>query len=193
MKGACLGLKTYYLRLATYLTAFTFNGHTPLSMSVLKSHLKSLREWVRDHRVVSRLSCTIPSEIRNRHHQSRGLDNIMLNCLHGIPIVDVTLFNCSPSVYHGLLRVYLPPRVCPAAKLKVTFLVIKRKPCNVNLACAFKNAWRNVEAVASMRHHDVGLKSSIEFLISTREWQMKQALYFQLGKNQLQQDNFITL
>ena len=70
---------------------------------------------------------------------------------------------------HSLLDKYLPTTICPAAKFKVTFLVIKRKPCNINLACAFKNSRRDVEAVACMWNYNIGLVCAIKLFISTEK------------------------
>ncbi len=94
----------------------------------------------------------------------------MLNCLHGIPLVDE--FQKNLAAFFILLvtrNEYLPTTVSPAAKFKVTFLVIKRKPCNVNLACALKNSWWYVEAVASVGHHHVGLEGSVKLLIGAEK------------------------
>ena len=60
---------------------------------------------------------------------------------------------------------YLPTAVCPATKLKITSLIVKRKPCNVYLACALKDARRDVKTATVVSDDDVGLEGSIEFLI----------------------------
>ena len=61
--------------------------------------------------------------------------------------------------------IYLPATVCPATKLEIAFLIIKRKPCNVYLAGALKDAWRDIETVALVGHHHVGLEGAIELLV----------------------------
>jgi len=60
---------------------------------------------------------------------------------------------------------YLPSVVGPATELEVTLLVVKRKPCNVYLARALKDAWRDVQAVAGVRHHHVRLERAVETLV----------------------------
>jgi hypothetical protein len=42
-------------------------------------------------------------------------------------------------------KLYLPTIVGPATELEITFLIVKGKPCNINLASAFKDAWWNIQ------------------------------------------------
>jgi hypothetical protein len=60
---------------------------------------------------------------------------------------------------------YLPTAVSPATEFKITSLIIKRKPCNVYLACAFKDAWRDIETATVVGDDDVSLERSVEFFV----------------------------
>lgn len=60
---------------------------------------------------------------------------------------------------------YLPTAVRPATKFEITLLVVKREPCNVYLAGALKDAWRDVEAAAVARDHHVRLVGPVELLV----------------------------
>ena len=62
---------------------------------------------------------------------------------------------------------YLKPCVSPGAKLEVTFLIIERKPCDVNLAGGLEDARRDVEHRTIVGNYNVGLERSIKPLIST--------------------------
>ena len=72
---------------------------------------------------------------------------------------------------------YLPAAISPAPKFKVTLLVIKRKPCNVNLACTFKDSWRYIQAIASMWDNNIGLEGSIKFFIGTESIRIETSHY----------------
>ena len=62
---------------------------------------------------------------------------------------------------------YLKSIICPASKLHITVLVIKREPCDVNLTRGLENTRRNVGTAPSISHHHIGREGAIKLLIST--------------------------
>ena len=66
---------------------------------------------------------------------------------------------------------YLPSTVGPATELEITLLIVKRKPCNVYLARALKDAWRDVKGAAVVGHDHVGLESPVELLVGAGDEQ----------------------
>jgi hypothetical protein len=83
-----------------------------------------------------------------------------------------------PHTKRGIKRfVYLPTAVRPTTKLEIASLIIKRKPCNVYLACALKDAWRDVKAAPVVSDDHVCLKRAVELLVRAvgkREQRSKQ-------------------
>ena len=69
---------------------------------------------------------------------------------------------------------YLPTAVRPATEFEIAFLVIKRKPCNVYLARALKDAWRDVEAAPVMGDYHIGLEGAVELLVRAGTQQQQQ-------------------
>ncbi len=68
--------------------------------------------------------------------------------------------------YSYLLRsMYLPSAVSPTTELEIALLIVKRKPCNVYLAGALKDAWRDIEAAALAVDHHVGLERAVKLLV----------------------------
>jgi len=68
---------------------------------------------------------------------------------------------------------YLKTIVSPASKLKEAFLVIKRKPGNVNFTGALENSWWKVITGAVVANHHICLVSAVKFFIGT-EFGVKQ-------------------
>ncbi len=60
---------------------------------------------------------------------------------------------------------YLPSAVSPTTELEVALLVVKREPCNVYLAGALKDAWRDIEAAAFAVDDYVRLEGAVKLLI----------------------------
>ena len=71
-------------------------------------------------------------------------------------------------------EMYLPPAVSPTPEFEIAFLIIKRKPCNVYLARALKDAWRDIEAAPVMGDHHVRLEGSVELLVRAGVRQQQQ-------------------
>ena len=69
--------------------------------------------------------------------------------------------------FFQILPHYLESIICPASKLHITVLVIKREPCDVNLTRGLENTRRNVGTAPSISHHHIGREGAIKLLIST--------------------------
>ena len=63
------------------------------------------------------------------------------------------------------LKVNARTVVSPRAELHLAFLLVERKPRDVDLARAQKQSRRNPETVAARRHHNVRRISAVEILI----------------------------
>ena len=63
--------------------------------------------------------------------------------------------------------IYFESIICPASKLHITVLVIKREPCDVNLTRGLENTRRNVGTAPRISHHHIGREGAIKLLIST--------------------------
>ena len=62
-------------------------------------------------------------------------------------------------------ELYLPSAVRPTTELEIALLIVKRKPCNVYLAGALKDAWRDIEAAPLAVDDNVRLEGAVEFLV----------------------------
>ena len=65
----------------------------------------------------------------------------------------------------GFFELYLPSAVRPTTELEIALLIVKRKPCNVYLAGALKDAWRDIEAAPLAVDDNVRLEGAVEFLV----------------------------
>jgi hypothetical protein len=64
--------------------------------------------------------------------------------------------------------VYLKSIIGPTAEFHITFLIVERKPRDVNLARTFENSRRYENTATVAVHHDVGRVRAVETLVSTR-------------------------
>ena len=62
---------------------------------------------------------------------------------------------------------HIKPIVCPAAKLHLAVLVIKREPSDVNLTGGLEDAWWDVGALPITCDHHISLISSIKSFTGT--------------------------
>lgn len=63
--------------------------------------------------------------------------------------------------------VYLKSVVGPTSKFHITFLIVERKPRDIDLARTFEYARRYEHAAAVTVHHDVGRVRTVETFVST--------------------------
>lgn len=61
---------------------------------------------------------------------------------------------------------YLQPVVRPTPKFHFAFLIIERKPGDIDFTCAFKYTRRQVETTAVIADYDVGRVSPVKTLVS---------------------------
>lgn len=66
---------------------------------------------------------------------------------------------------HG---VYLESVVGPTAEFHIAFLIVERKPRDIDLARTFEYAWRNENTTAVIVHNDVGCVRAVETFVSTK-------------------------
>ena len=65
--------------------------------------------------------------------------------------------------------VYLPARVRPGAKLEVTKLIVKGKPCNVDLTRAFEYSRWHIKTFPVAGHDHVRLECAVKFFVRTSQ------------------------
>lgn len=66
------------------------------------------------------------------------------------------------------VMIYLESVIRPTAKFHITFLIVERKPRDVDLARTFEYTRRYENTTTVAVHHDVGRVRAVKTLISTR-------------------------
>ena len=71
------------------------------------------------------------------------------------------------------LEIYCTSVICPRAKFHGAFLVIKRKPGDVDFAGAEEESGWNPQTVAVGRHHNIGRVRAVDVLIGAKKQRVR--------------------
>lgn len=72
----------------------------------------------------------------------------------------------SVEIFFFRFSFYLKSIVCPAAEFHVTFLIVKRKPRDIDFACTFENTRRYENAATVTVHYNVSRIRTVETFVS---------------------------